>query len=206
MTTFMHKSIAIVAALSSITFAAPLAAPLRNRQSTDGVCVDGKTKVFMPELYNVYYYPGVAPFPSRATTINVFNEGRDGGSAQDQVVRWSNLPSGIENCTIGYSQAAERAFSVFDNGLVRFAQLSSLPSPVTSETVPGVAIDGAQRGALDFTSWPQTTGAAGHIGGPVDCGAEVVVRMYKDMSASGGAGSVTLEQDSTNGFWLEHSC
>ena len=198
----MHKSIVVVAALSSIA----IAAPLKARQSTDGACVNGLTRVFMPELHNVYYYPSVEPFPARATTINIFNEGKPGGSAQDQVARWANLPVGIQNCTIGYSQAAERAFSVFDNGLVQFSQLSGLPNPVTSATVPAFEADGAKHGGLDFTYWPQTTGKAIHIGGAVDCRSEVVVRMYKDMSPYGGAGSITLEQSAENGFWLEHSC
>lgn len=207
MMSFIHKSIAVVAVLSSIATAAPLVAPFKSRQAaTAGSCVNGMTRVYMPQLYNVYYYPEIPAFPAKASTINIFNEGKQGGSAQDQIAQWVNLPAGIQNCTVGWSQAAERAFSVFDNGLIEFQQLSGIPDTVTSATVPAYEKEGAKRGAMDFTFWPQTTGKADHIGGPVDCGASVVVRMFKDMSSSGGKGSITLEQSAENGFWLQHSC
>ena len=197
--------ISALTAVSSIAVAAPLSVPLQSRQSSDPACVNGVKRIFEPELYNVYYFPG-AVFPSKSTVINVFNDGRSGGYAEDQVARWTDIPAGAQNCTIGWSQAAERSFSVYGNGLVSFAQLSGIPDVVTADTIGAYNQDGAPEGAMDFTNWPQVTGNTPHIGGVVDCRSDIVVRMYKELGAGGGAGSVTLEQNASNGFWLEHSC
>ena len=202
---FLTTAITTIAAVSSVALAAPLAIPVQPRQTSDAACVNGRVRLHTPELFNIYHYPGVTAFPATSTVLNIMN-GSNTGSAQDQVARWANLPSDIADCTFGWSQAAERSFSVYDNGLVRFSQLSGLPADnVTADTIAPYQTSGARNGSIDFTFWPEIPGPATHTGGPVDCGSEVVVQLKKDV-VNGGPGSVTLQQDNQNGLWLEHSC
>lgn len=180
-----------------------LAAPIQQRQSSD--CVDGVTRIYTPDLFNIYYYNGVPEFPSTSTVINVMN-GSTSGSAQHQVARFANLSVNAESCTFGWSQAADRSFGVYDNGLVRFSQLTGLPAGnVTASTIEPFQSEDAKGGSIDFTFWPESAGPEDHVGGSVDCGAEVVILLTKDM-VSGGPGSVTMEQNQGNGLWLEHAC
>lgn len=86
--------------------------------------------------------------------------------------------------------------------------MSGLPSAgtaITAQTIPPFIVAGAKGGAMDFTFWPEVVGPFDHVGGAVDCGADVIVKLTKDM-VNGGAGSVTMQQSEGNGLWLEHSC
>lgn len=183
-----------------------LAAPLRSRQSPDPQCIDGQKKIFLPELHDIYIYKDVAAFPSGVTnTVNVMNGGSS-GSEQQQVAKWTEIPDTATTCEIGWAVTAERAFSVYDNGLVRFQQMTGLPSDnITVDTIKEFEVPSAKNGSMDFTYWPETPGPRTSIGGPVDCGVEIVVKLYKDM-VNGGKGSVTLEQNAQNGLFLAHDC
>lgn len=199
-------SIALVA-LSSLVQAAPLTYPLEQRQAPDPSCVNGIKRTYVPDMFNIYYYPDVPSFPSTSKILNVMN-GSETRSAQDQIARWANLPNNAKNCTIGYHQNADRSFSVYNNGLIRFSQLSGLPpagTNVTAETIGPFQVPNAKTGSMDFTYWPELPGVFDHIGGPVDCGAEIFIKLTKDM-VNGGPGSVTMEQNDGNGLWLQHSC
>lgn len=204
---FFARIVIAIVALSTITLAAPFSLDLQQRQSPDPSCVNGVKRLYTPELFNIYYYPNVASFPSTSTVLNIMN-GSSTGSAQDQVARWANLPAGVQNCRIGYHQAADRSFSVYNNGLVRFSQMSGLPpagTSITAQTITPFVVAGAKSGAMDFTFWPEVAGPFDHVGGPVDCGANVIVKLTKDVT-NGGPGSVTMQQNEGNGLWLEHSC
>lgn len=182
-----------------------LAAPLTTRQSSDPQCINGSKKVFLPDLFNIYIYPNVAPFPSTATALNVM-KGSSSGSEQQQVARWQGIPTTATTCTIGWAMTADRAFSVYDNGLVRFQQMLGLPDPnVTVDTIKDYENPNGKTGSMDFTFWPETTGPRFSIGGPVDCGSQVVVKLWKDV-IDGGNGSVTMEQNAANGLFLSYNC
>lgn len=188
------------------TLSTALAAPLITRQSSDPQCINGQKKLFLPELHDIYIYQNVAPFPSGATnTLNIM-KGSFSGSEQQQVARWTDIPSTATTCTIGWAMTAERAFSVYDNGLVRFDQMSGLPaSNITVDTIREFEVAGAKTGQMDFTFWPETRGPRVSVGGPVDCSAEIVVKLSKDV-IDGGNGSVTLEQNSANGLFVSYNC
>lgn len=84
--------------------------------------------------------------------------------------------------------------------------MTGLPETnITVDTIKEFEVAGTKNGSMDFTFWPETTGPRTSIGGPVDCGAEVVVKLYKDV-VNGGNGSVTLEQNDENGLFLSYSC
>lgn len=199
MSLFISAIIAL-AALSSTSLAAPL---LPRQAPPGGQCINGKIRTYQPQLHNIYYYSGASP--SVTNTIKIFN-GTTNAPAQDQVAVWSDLPSDVTGCRIGYSQAVQRSFAVYDNGLVRFSQMSGLPDgDINSTSIQPLISSTATGGAMDFTFWPETVGAADHVGGLIDCGTQVAIYLYKDM-VNGGKGDVTMEQDAQNGFWLEHSC
>lgn len=84
--------------------------------------------------------------------------------------------------------------------------MSGLPSGnITLDTIQPFFNPVYPGGSIDATFWPETTGAHGHLGGTVNCGTEVVIHLTKNV-VEGGAGSVTLEQDSDNGLWLSYNC
>jgi hypothetical protein len=201
----MHSflpAITSLAALISIASAAPV-----TRRQNDPQCIEGHKKIFTPELHNIYIYKDVPSFPSTSTTLNVMN-GSSSASVQDQVAKWSGIPSTTTTCTIGWAVTEDRSFSVYNNGLIRFQQLSGLPSTgtnITAETVAPFKEQSAKNGSMDFTAWAELAGPHVHIGGLVDCASDVAFYLTKDM-VHGGAGSVTLEQNAQNGLYLEVDC
>lgn len=194
---FFQRLIVLLTILN-LTFAAPLTP----RQ--DSQCVNGVAQIFMPEMHNIYLYKGVPQFPSRGTILNVMN-GSSSQSVQEQVARWS-IPSTATNCEFGWSQAAERSFSVYNNGLINFQQMTGLPSSnVTAETIQPFLDPAGPSGSIDATLWPELPEAHSHLGGNVNCAANVVIHLSKNI-VEGGAGSITLEQDARNGLWLRYNC
>jgi len=134
--------------------------------------------------------------------------GSSSGSVQDQVAKWSDIPSTATICTIGWAVSADRSFSVYDNGLVRYQQLSGLPPPgtnITAETIVPFREQSAKNGSIDFTFWPEVAGPHLHKGGMLECGSDVAVYLSKDM-VNGGPGAVVLEQNAQNGLYLEVDC
>lgn len=102
--------------------------------------------------------------------------------------------------------ASERSFSVYNNGLVRFKQMTDLPaSNITVGTIQPFIPSNSPGGGMDFTFWPETLGPRLSTGGIVDCASEVIIHLSKDV-INGGAGSVTLEQDARNGLYLDITC
>lgn len=102
--------------------------------------------------------------------------------------------------------AAERSFSVYDNGLVRFQQMTGLPADnITIGTIQPFIPEGSTSASIDFTFWPEIPGPRVSEGGLVDCKSEVIVYLTKDI-VNGGKGSVTLEQDAQNGLYLDITC
>ncbi|KAK5951563.1 hypothetical protein OHC33_007241 [Knufia fluminis] len=201
----MHSFLTVIgslATLSSIT----LAAPLKARQD-DPQCIDGLKKIFMPEMHNIHIYEDVPEFPSTSTILNVMN-GSSSNSVQDQVAVWSNIPSTATQCSLGWAVTEDRSFSVYDNGLIRFFELSGVPpagTNITAETIAPFMEEGAKNASIDFTFWAEQTGAHTHGGGLVDCKSEMAFYLTKDM-VSGGPGSVTLEQNAQNGLFLAIDC
>lgn len=201
----MHSFLAAITSVAAISSTA-LAAPLAIRQN-DPQCVNGLKKIFMPELHNIYIYKDVPSFPSVSTTLNVMN-GSSSASVQDQVAKWSGIPSTATTCSIGWAVTEDRSFSVYDNGLIRFQQLSGLPpvgTNITAETVAPFKEAGAKNGSMDFTLWAELAGPHTHLGGLVDCASDVFFYLTKDM-VGGGPGSVTLEQNAQNGLYLGINC
>lgn len=103
---------------------------------------------------------------------------------------------------------ADRSFSVYDNGLVRYQQLSGLPlagTNFTAETIAPFKEQSAKNGSIDFTFWPEVAGPHLHKGGILECGSDVAVYLSKD-TVNGGPGAVVLEQNAQNGLYLEVDC
>lgn len=201
----MHLSLPAITSLSAIS-SVVLAAPLATRQN-DPQCINGLRRIFTPELHNIYIYKDVPSFPSASTILNVMN-GSSSGSVQDQVAKWSDIPSTATTCTIGWAVTADRSFSVYDNGLVRYQQLSGLPlagTNFTAETIAPFKEQSAKNGSIDFTFWPEVAGPHLHKGGILECGSDVAVYLSKD-TVNGGPGAVVLEQNAQNGLYLEVDC
>ncbi|KAJ9654633.1 hypothetical protein H2198_006379 [Neophaeococcomyces mojaviensis] len=187
--------------LLNTVFAAPISNNLHTRQAAPA-CNNGKAHLYQPELHNIYIYSGVPSFPSISNTFNVMN-GSSSRSEQQQVAVWRNVPAST-TCTIRWSVAADRSFSVYNNGLVASQQLVGLPpGAITADTIKGLESSKPPTSALDFTFWPEIAGPHDHVGPAMQCGSEVVVKLFKDPSAPG---SITLEQSQQSGLYLEVDC
>lgn len=93
---FLSTLLILSSAVQVLTM--PVTAPKVEERQTAAQCVAGK--LYQPELYNIYQYPGVIPFQSSAKAVNIMS-GSSSGSVQDQVARW-RVPASAKQCTVGW--------------------------------------------------------------------------------------------------------
>jgi len=187
--------------LLNTALAAPASYDLNTRQATPA-CTNGKARFYQPDLHNIYIYANTPSFSSTSDTLTVMN-GSSTKSEQQQIAVWHNVPSST-SCTMKWSVAADRSFSVYNNGLIGTQQLVGLPlGNITADSISGLESSTPPTSALDFTFWPEIAGPHDHVGPAVQCGDEVVVKLFKDDTAPG---LIMLEQDEQNGLYLEVDC
>ncbi|OAX79532.1 hypothetical protein ACJ72_06145 [Emergomyces africanus] len=138
---------------------------------------------------------GVLRWPDMRTILNGkrstkirgnINLSKAGSDKREQEMTF-HAPKGAKKCNINWVQGAERKFVVKDSGLVELAPTK----PGSSQTL----------GVADFTNWPQVEGAHSHIVTTVDCEEEMTFKISLRSD-----GSVRLNQDANNGWYMEYSC
>ncbi|KAI0024049.1 hypothetical protein F4780DRAFT_727272 [Xylariomycetidae sp. FL0641] len=138
-----------------------------------------------------------------STTIDLERTGD--ASVTEQVAVFSGVPANASACYLFWSQAdaGARTFSVDGSGLVDVAQLASVPATFSSAGVAALAANPVVEAAADFTSWDAPEyGATEHRVGAVDCMADMAFLLR--LRGTNGDGHVLMEQDASNGFYIQY--
>lgn len=121
------------------------------------------------------------------------------------------LPADAKECTLGWMMDTEdnRTFRVAGEGLFSTLQLEDAPDGAVSwnsvEALVKTTSAKAQRGDMTFWDQPEFNTARNHTIGKVDCGADIYMKLQLDTSA-GQQGHVIMDQDETNGFFIDYKC
>ncbi|RYP15775.1 hypothetical protein DL765_005501 [Monosporascus sp. GIB2] len=102
--------------------------------------------------------------------------------------------------------SAERCFSVDGHGLTAVRQLSGFPGedePLTFNSLRAFDRDNATTFSPDFSFWPDHDGPFEHMAGAITCSEEIYLRIA--LNRSYGDGSIYLDQDEKNGFYIQSS-
>ncbi|KAI5859998.1 hypothetical protein GGS23DRAFT_599926 [Durotheca rogersii] len=167
--------------------------------------------IWQPTLYNLW--PS-EPARAEAAVSGVAISAGEPGGAREQAVAFRGVPAGARDCVLNWAQAAEAAaarpgFAVEGSGFAAVRPLTGFPAagaPVSAAAVAPFVDPAAKVAHADFTFWDRDPAAWNHTVGPVaaGCAPDLYFRLWLD--TANGDGSVSLQQDRQNGFYLSYTC